>query len=100
MQFRRPHRGFTREAIANIGHRYQNTDEPQSSIAADYGVHRKTIETLAKAEGWVMRKDRAPRDLPPDLRLDIEAEQAVHAVAETSVAAKQADEHEASQAEG
>jgi len=74
---RRQHRGFTPEAIANIRQRYENTDEPQDSIASDFGIHRKTLNRLAKDQGWTLRKERAPRDLPTDLRLAVDAEQAV-----------------------
>jgi hypothetical protein len=83
MQYRRQHRGFTPEAIANIRYRYEETDEPVASIAKDYGVHRKTIEQLAKREGWKMRKQRGPRDLPPDLKVELDAESAVRAMAPT-----------------
>ncbi len=85
MHYRRQHRGFTPEAIANARRRYEDTDEPQHSIAEDFGVHRKTLDRLAKEQGWRLRKDRARRALPPDLRLLMEAERAVRAEAEASV---------------
>lgn len=69
---RRPTRGFTPEAIAHTKHRYEDTDEPQDCIAADLGVHAKTLDRLAKREGK-LRKDRAPRDLPEALRLEMAA---------------------------
>lgn len=75
--YRRLHRGFTPQAVADIRHRYVETDEPQQSIAADYGVHRKTITQLAKREGWPMRGSRGPRDRPDDVVLLADAEQAV-----------------------
>ncbi len=66
-------RGFTAEAKENIRKRYVETDEAMYRIAADVGVHRDTIARLAEAEGWPLRKDRPPRDLPVTLRLDIAA---------------------------
>jgi hypothetical protein len=83
MPYRRQHRGFTPEATANIKRRYEETEEPVACIAKDFGVHRKTIEQLAKREGWLMRKQRGPRDLPPGLKLELDAENALRAVAPT-----------------
>jgi hypothetical protein len=78
-----PQRGhpcdFTPAAIANMRQRYEDSDEPQSSIAADFATHRQTLNKLAKKHGWTLRKHRAPRDLPPDMVLLAEAEQAVRA---------------------
>jgi hypothetical protein len=85
--YRRLHRGFTREAVADIRHRYVETDEPQQSIADDYGVHRKTIEQLARREGWPMRGSRGPRDRPDDVVLLAEAERAVDEQAGAGLAA-------------
>ena len=84
MEFRRQDRGFTPQAIADIRHRYEETDEPQGMIAADFGVHRKTIDTLAKKQRWTLRRNRGPRDLPPDLRLATEAENAVRSEVEAA----------------
>ncbi|QUS39287.1 hypothetical protein RPMA_10900 [Tardiphaga alba] len=74
---KRAMRGFTPEAVLHLRHRYEETDEKVSSIAADFGVHAKTINTLAHKEGWKLRKDRPPRDLPPAIRLTMEANQAI-----------------------
>src|SRR4051795_9359946 len=84
--YRRLHRGFTPQAVADIRHRYVETDEPQESIAADYGVHRKTITQLAKREGWPMRSSRGPRDGPDDVVLLADAERAVDAQAGAGIA--------------
>ena len=70
-------RGFTSEAIEHARRRYEDTDETQDSIAADLGVHRKTLNRLGKKQGWKLRKDRPPRDLPPALRLELEATEAI-----------------------
>ncbi|WP_137045489.1 hypothetical protein [Pseudolabrys sp. FHR47] len=79
MQYRRTHRNFTPEAIADIRQRYVETDEPQQSIAVDYGVHRKTIDQLARREDWPRRQNRAPREVPQDLKLAKEAAEAMAA---------------------
>lgn len=80
---RRPPRRYTPELIENGRRRYEETDESQHSIAADFGVHRKTLDRLAKEWGWTLRKDRPPRDLPPALRLHAQAEQAIVSQIET-----------------
>jgi len=72
-------RGFTADAIENARRRYEESNEFQHSIAADLGVHRKTLDRLAKDRGWNLRKDRPPRDLSSAARLAIEAEQAIRA---------------------
>jgi hypothetical protein len=77
----RPARGFTLEAIENMRQRYEDTDETQASIAADFGIHSKTLRTLAREQGWKLRKNRPPRDLPEAIRLNLLADQAVGAAA-------------------
>jgi transposase-like protein len=77
----RPARGFTPEAIEHARQRYEETDETLASIAADFGVHSKTLRTLAHKQGWKLRKDRPPRDLPEAIRLNLLADQAVGAAA-------------------
>lgn len=77
----RPARGFTPEAIEHARQRYEETDETLASIAADFGVHSKTITTMARKEGWKLRKDRPPRGLPAAIRLNLLADQAAGAAA-------------------
>jgi hypothetical protein len=72
----RPQREYTAEWLAHARFRYEETDEPQNSLAADLGVHRMTLDGLAKKHGWALRKDRPPRDLPPAVKLDMEATKA------------------------
>jgi hypothetical protein len=74
-------RGFTPEAIEHARQRYEDTDETQASIAADFGVHSKTLRTLAHKQGWKLRKNRPPRDLPQAIRLNLLADQAVGSAA-------------------
>jgi hypothetical protein len=64
-------RGFTPAAIGNVRQRYEETNESLESIAADFGVHRSTIERLARVHGWMLRKERVARDLPAALQLDL-----------------------------
>ncbi|QDM16572.1 hypothetical protein FNL55_11345 [Tardiphaga sp. vice352] len=61
-------RGFTDEALADIRRRYVETDETTASIAESYGMNRNTVTATAKRQGWPMRRDRPPRELPAELR--------------------------------
>lgn len=79
MQYRRPRRRFTPEAIENMRFRYEETDERQESIAADYNIHRKTLDRIARDEKWTLRKNRLPHDIPNALRIEAEAERALRA---------------------
>jgi hypothetical protein len=79
MQYRRPPRRFTPEAVENMRFRYEETNEPQQSIAADYNIHRKTLDRIARDEGWTLRKNRLPHDIPNALRIEAEAERALRA---------------------
>lgn len=74
--------GFTPEALDHIRHRYVDTEETQASIAKDFGVHRTTIAALAELHGWPRRRDNPARDLPADLKLRIEADEALIAPVE------------------
>jgi hypothetical protein len=56
---------FTPELIANGRHRYEQTDEPVGSIAADFGVNRRTMDKYVHLWGWRPRKERPPRGLSP-----------------------------------
>jgi hypothetical protein len=55
------------------------------SIAADFGVHRRTLDKLLKHWGWKLRKYRPPRDLPPALRLHVEADRAIESEMEADL---------------
>ncbi len=72
-----PTHGFSPEALEDIRRRYVETDETQTSIGLDHGRSRKTIENLAKDQGWPLRKDRPPRGLPPALKLYRQATEAL-----------------------
>jgi hypothetical protein len=67
-------RGFTDEALADIRRRYVETDETTASIAESYAMNRNTVTATAKRQGWPMRRDRLPRELPAELRGTAQAE--------------------------
>lgn len=83
----RPPRGFTDEAVAFARQRYEETSESQSAIAAELNVNVEALRRLAIKQGWKLRRDRAPLDLPDALKLKIAATQAL---AETENAAAEA----------
>jgi hypothetical protein len=56
---------FTPELIANGRHRYENTDEPVASIAADFGVDRRTFDRYVHRWGWTPRRQRPPHGMSP-----------------------------------
>jgi hypothetical protein len=73
---RDPAYGLSAEVLEYTRQRYVETDDLQSTIAADIGVSRGTLHRVAKAQGWQLRKDRPPRGLSQALKLDIEATEA------------------------
>jgi hypothetical protein len=75
---RDPAYGLSAEALEYTRQRYEETDDLQSTIAADIRISRGTLNRVAKAQGWVLRKDRPPRGLSQALKLDIEATEAEH----------------------
>jgi hypothetical protein len=83
---RDPAYGLSAEALEYTRQRYEETDDLQSTIAADIRISRGTLHRVAKAQGWVLRKDRPPRGLSPVLKLDIEATEAEHDQASQSKA--------------
>lgn len=64
---------FSDEMIAYIRQRYEDSDDTVESIAADVRTDRSTIERLAEQQGWCLRKNRPPRDLPQTLQMQLEA---------------------------
>jgi hypothetical protein len=71
-----PAYGLSAEALEYARQRYEETDDSQNSIALDVGKSRGTLDSIAKAQGWRLRKDRPPRGLPQALKLNIEATEA------------------------
>ena len=64
---------FTPELLANVRQRFEHSDEPLPSMAADLGCCKTTLHKLAKREGW-LRYVRPPRDLTSAARLEARAE--------------------------
>jgi hypothetical protein len=58
----------TPELLANVRQRYEQTDEPLSTMAADLGCSLETVRNIAKRETWV-RYVAPPRDLSPAAKL-------------------------------
>ena len=84
---RDPAYGLSAEVLEYTRQRYEETDDLQSSIAADVRISRGTLHRVAKAQGWLLRKDRPPRGLSQALKLNIQATEAMQGKAsETSKA--------------
>jgi hypothetical protein len=71
-----PAYGLSAEALEYARQRYEETDDSQNSIALDVGKSRGTLDRIAKAQGWKLRKDQPPRGLSEALKLHIEATEA------------------------
>jgi transposase-like protein len=84
---------YSAEFLADIRRRYEETDEPVGEIAADMGMRPSSLLRKAKKLGWMLRKDRPPRELPAARRTQLEAEAAIAA----EVAARQAASHDAAE---
>ncbi len=59
--------------LADGRRRYEQTDEPATTIAADFGINKSTLSRMAGREGWV-RYVPPVRDLPAAARLAAEAD--------------------------
>jgi hypothetical protein len=71
-----PAYGLSAEALEYARQRYEETEDSQRSIAEDIGKSRGTLDRIAKAQGWKLRKDQAPRGLSEALKLRIAATEA------------------------
>jgi hypothetical protein len=71
-----PAYGLSAEALEYARQRYEETEDSQRSIAQDVGKSRGTLDRIAKAQGWKLRKDQPPRGLSEALKLHIEATEA------------------------
>jgi len=63
---------YTPELLENARQRFEETDESSVSIAADMGIHARTLYRLALRENWKRRKQ--PHDLSPAAKLLMQAE--------------------------
>ena len=68
-----PAYGLSAEALEYARQRYEETEDSQRSIAEDIGKSRGTLDRIAKAQGWKLRKDQPPRGLSEALKLRIAA---------------------------
>ncbi len=59
---------FTPALIADVRRRYERTDEPLATLAADLGCSIETVRNIAGRENW-LRYAPPPRDLTPAARL-------------------------------
>jgi hypothetical protein len=71
-----PSYGLSAEALEYARQRYEETEDSQRSIAEDVGKSRGTLDRIAKAQGWKLRKDQPPRGLSEALKLQIAATEA------------------------
>jgi hypothetical protein len=71
-----PAYGLSAEALEYARQRYEDTEDSQRLIAEDIGKSRGTLDRIAKAQGWKLRKDRPPRGLSEAVKLRIAATEA------------------------
>jgi hypothetical protein len=64
---------YTPELLASGRHRYERSEETITSIAVDFGIHKTTLQRMARRLGWV-RYVAPVRDLPAAARLLAETE--------------------------
>lgn len=55
---------YSPELLAVLRHRYEDTDQPMHSIAAEFKIGITTLQTLVRKECWSKRSQRK-RDCPP-----------------------------------
>lgn len=58
---------YTPEFLAALQHRYEKTDQPMRSLAAEFEIGISTLSSLVEKQGWAKRSQRQ-RDCPPTLR--------------------------------
>ena len=63
---------YTDKLVATLRQRYEHTDQPMYSIAAEFDIGTRTLQRLVNSEGWSKRSER-PRGLPVAVRLLEEA---------------------------
>jgi hypothetical protein len=72
-----PAYGLSAEVLEYARQRYVETEDSQGSIARDIGKSRGTLDRIAKAQGWPLRKDRPPRGFPAEIELAMKATDAL-----------------------
>lgn len=92
---------FTDELLADARRRYEQTAEAKEAIGFDLGIHRSTLDHLARRLGWTRFKP-SPRDVHPAAKLAAKAQAFAEAVVAadgvTTEAGKQTDAAETSAA--
>jgi hypothetical protein len=83
----------TPELLGHIQHRYEETDEPVASIAADCEVRERRIYEWVVQHGWRRRRNRPPLDLPPELRLSLDVDRALQETAAATSGSATSDPH-------
>ena len=63
----------TPELMADVRRRYEQTEEPLATMAADLGCSNETVRNIAKRENWT-RYVPPPRDLTRAAKLRIQVE--------------------------
>jgi hypothetical protein len=69
---------FTPEAMAGIRYLVEETDQPMRSIALGIGISKRTLERICEREKIRSRERPRSRNLPTALKLQLEAEKAIH----------------------
>ena len=64
---------YSPELLAALRQRYEDTDQPMTAIAAEFGLGITTLQTLVRKNDWTPRSKRL-RHCPPSLRPLQEAE--------------------------
>jgi transposase-like protein len=58
---------YTPEFLAALQQRYEETDQPMRSLAAEFEIGISTLSSLVEKQSWTKRSQRQ-RDCPPTLR--------------------------------
>jgi hypothetical protein len=82
---------YSPELLAALRQRYEETDQPMTAIAAEFGIGITTLQTLVRKNGWSPRSQRM-RGCPP-LRL-LEEAQALPAGRQSRTGAEKAADSE------
>jgi hypothetical protein len=64
---------YSPEFLAALRYRYEQTDQPMTALAADFGIGITTLQNLVRKHGWTQRSRRL-RDCLPSMRLLEEAQ--------------------------
>lgn len=80
---------YSPELLAALRQRYEETDQPMTALAAEFGIGITTLQSLVRKNGWTARSQRM-RDCPPAQRLLEEAQALVASLPEREMFAPQA----------